>query len=118
MLDRLDLAFVFVFTAELGIYLFCHWLRPFLNNPWCVFDLVIVGISLIRLAPVGLPFNLVLLFRCSRVLRVVGRFKTVNNIFSILMRALAPMASAFYLVFLLSSICEDELLPACLLCLL
>ncbi len=106
LLDQLDTVFVFIFTAELGINLFCRWFWPFVKNQWCMFDLFVVGISLISLAPVGVPFDLVLLFRCCRVLRVVGRFKTVRSIVSILWRSFVPMASAFFLIFLLSSICE------------
>ncbi len=110
LLDQLETVFVFIFTAELGINLFCRWFWPFVKNKWCIFDLVVVGISLISLAPVGLPFSLLLLFRCCRVLRVVGRFKTVRSIFSTLMRSFNSMASAFFLIFLLSSICEFKVL--------
>jgi hypothetical protein len=109
-LDRFDTLFVFFFTAELGINIFCRWFWPFIKNPWCMFDLLIVSASLISLAPTGLPFDLLLLFRCSRVLRAVGRFKTVRRIFNILMRSIVPMASAFFLIFTLTSICEDDLI--------
>ncbi len=106
LLDQINTLLVFIFTAELGVNIFCRWFWPFFNSAWCIFDLIVVGISLISLAPTGLPFDLLLLFRCCRVLRVVGRFKTVNAIFSILMRSIVPMASAFFLVFLFSSMCE------------
>jgi hypothetical protein len=108
LLDQINTLFVFIFTAELGVNVFCRWFWPFFRSAWCIFDLIIVGLSLISLAPTGLPFDLLLLFRCCRVLRVVGRFKTVKSIFNILMRSIVPMASAFFLVFLLSSMCKSD----------
>ena len=104
-LDRLDTAFVFIFAAELAVNLFARWFWPFIRNRWCMFDLVIVSVSLISLAPLALPFDLLLLFRCCRVLRVLGRFKSVRSIFNILFRSLIPMGSAFFIIFLISSIC-------------
>jgi voltage-gated sodium channel len=106
LLEKLDIIFVFVFTAELGVNLVARWFWPFFQNPWCVFDFIVVGVSLISLAPINMPLNLMLLFRCCRVLRVVGRFKTIRNIFTILVSSVVPMAGAFFLIFLLSSICE------------
>jgi hypothetical protein len=112
LLNQLDIIFVFIFTVELAINLFCRWFRPFVENRWCLFDFFVVGTSLITLAPLGVPFNLLLLFRCCRVIRVVGRFRSVRSIFDILVGSIVPMASAFFMVFLLSSICEVPLLCA------
>jgi hypothetical protein len=105
-LSQLDLVFVLFFTAELAVNLYAHWLRPFLRNPWSIFDLLIVGLSLVGLAPIGLPLSLLLLFRCARVLRVFGRFKAASGIFSALAKSSIPMASTFFIIFVLSSICE------------
>jgi voltage-gated sodium channel len=105
--DRLDLFFVLLFAAELVVNAYCHWMWEFLRNPWSVFDLLVVGLSLLGLAPIGLPLSLLLLCRCCRVLRIFGKFPTVSNIFSALATSAVPMASTFFIVFVLASICES-----------
>ncbi len=109
-LDLLDLLFLIVFSIELGINMYANWFLPFIRNPWSVFDLIVVGMSLIGLAPTGLPLSLVLLLRCCRVIRIFGRFKTVSNIFSALAASFVPLASTFFIIFVIASICECLLL--------
>jgi voltage-gated sodium channel len=104
-LNRLDLVFVFLFTAELIINAYSHWMWDFLKNPWSIFDLLVVSLSLLGLAPIGLPLNLLLLFRCCRVLRIFGKFPAVSSIFSALGTSVIPMASVFFIIFVLASIC-------------
>ena len=108
LLNQLDLVFVVCFTVELAVNLYAHWFWTFVQNPWSLFDLVIVVLSLIGLAPIGLPLSLLLLFRCCRVLRVFGRFKAASAIFSALAKSVIPMASTFLIIFVLSSICEHR----------
>ena len=105
ILNQTDLIFVLFFTFELAVNLYANWFRRFLANPWSIFDFLIVAISLLGLAPIGMPLSLLLLFRCCRVLRVFGRFPTVSGIFSALAKSVVPMASTFFIVFILSSIC-------------
>jgi voltage-gated sodium channel len=109
-LDQLDLLFLIVFSIELGINLYTNWFLPFMRNPWSVFDLIVVGMSLIGLAPTGLPLSLVLLLRCCRVIRIFGRFKAVSSIFSALAASSVPLASTFFIIFVIASICECLLL--------
>jgi hypothetical protein len=107
-LNKLDLIFVFLFTAELIINAYSHWLWEFLKNPWSIFDTLVVSLSLLGLAPIGLPLSLLLLFRCCRVLRIFGKFPAVSNIFSALGTSVIPMASTFFIIFVLASICESS----------
>ena len=104
-LDDLDSLFLIVFSIELGINAYANWFLRFLRNPWSVFDLIVVGLSLIGLAPTGLPLSLVLLLRCCRVLRVFGRFRAVSNIFAALFASAVPLASTFFIIFVFASIC-------------
>ncbi len=106
ILTRLDSAFVVIFAVELAVNLYSRWFWPFVHNKWCLFDLFVVSLSLIGLLPLDLPFTLLLLFRCVRVLRIFGRFRTIQNILSILVESFFPMISAFFIIFLISSICE------------
>jgi voltage-gated sodium channel len=105
-LNQLDLVFVLFFTVELAVNLYANWFWTFVQNPWSLFDFAVVGLSLIGLAPIGLPLSLLLLLRCCRVLRVFGRFKAASGIFSALAKSAIPMASTFLIIFVLSSICE------------
>ncbi len=105
-IDQLDLIFVFLFAVELIINAYSHWMWEFLKNPWSVFDFLVVSLSLLGLAPIGVPLSLLLLFRCCRVLRIFGKFPAVSNIFSALGTSVIPMASAFFIIFVLASICE------------
>ena len=108
--NTLDLIFVILFTLELIINLYAHWIKPFLQNPWSIFDVIVVSLSLLGLAPIGMPLSLLLLFRCCRVLRIFGKFPTVSNIFSALGSSVIPMASTFFIIFVLASICEPLVL--------
>jgi hypothetical protein len=109
-LDQLDLLFQIVFSIELGINLYANWFLTFMRNPWSVFDFIVVAMSLIGIAPTGLPLSLVLLLRCCRVLRVFGRFKGVSSIFSALAASAVPLASTFFIIFVIASICKCLLL--------
>jgi hypothetical protein len=55
------------------------------------FDVVVVGLSLVCLAPSGLSLRLVLLLRSSRVIRIFGKWKSVSKIFSALAYSIIPM---------------------------
>ncbi len=105
-LTRVDNVFVFLFTAELLVNMYAHWRHEFLHNPWSIFDAIIVGLSLLGLAPIGLPLGLLLLLRCCRVLRIFGKFRAVANIFSALGSSFIPLASTFFIIFVLASVCE------------
>jgi voltage-gated sodium channel len=112
-LNKLDLVFVFLFTAELFVNAYSHWMWEFFKNPWSIFDLLVVSLSLLGLAPIGLPLSLLLLFRCCRVLRIFGKFPAVSSIFSALGSSIIPMASAFFIIFVLASICACAAYRAC-----
>ena len=106
ILNTLDLVLVIAFTAELLFNLFSNWWRPFITNGWSLFDLVIVTLSVVSLAPVGISLSLVLLLRCCRVLRIFGKLPAVAKIFSALSYSLLPMANAFFIIFVIMALCE------------
>ena len=105
-LDKLDLFLIIAFSVELVINAFANWLRDFVCNGWNLFDVVIVALSIVGLAPVGLPVRLVLLLRCCRVLRIFGKLPAVAKIFSALSYSVLPMANAFFIIFVITAICE------------
>lgn len=114
-LNRLDLFLVIAFTVELVLNAFANWLYDFVSNGWNIFDVIVVTLSLVGLAPTGLPVRLVLLLRCSRALRIFGKLKSVAKIFSALSYSLLSMANAFFIIFVITAICESlTSRPACL----
>ena len=111
ILNTLDLVFVVAFTAELLLNLYANWWRPFVTNAWSLFDLVVVTLSIVSLAPVGLSLRLVLLLRCCRVLRIFGKLRSVAKIFAALSYSLLPMSNAFFVIFVITAICECRSSP-------
>ncbi len=91
MLNNFDMFLICAFTAELCINIYANWLLDFVSSIWNWFDLLIVSLSLVGLAPAGLSLRIVLLLRCCRVLRIFGKLKEVAKIFSALSYAILPM---------------------------
>ena len=65
--DRCDVAFTAVFGFELAVNLASNWFRRFWSNGWCIFDFVVVVISLVALSTPSLPG--ITQLRLIRVLR-------------------------------------------------
>jgi voltage-gated sodium channel len=84
--DRLTLA---VFVVELALRWYAAGLR-FFRDPWNVFDLVIVGISLV---PAAGPLSVLRTLRVLRVLRLVSAVPSMRRVVSGLLTAVPGMAS-------------------------
>jgi voltage-gated sodium channel len=84
--DRVMLA---VFVVELLMRLFAYGWR-FFRDPWNVFDLVIVGISLI---PATGPFSVLRALRVLRVLRLISAVPAMRRVVTGLLAAVPGMAS-------------------------
>jgi len=84
--DRLVLV---VFVVELALRFFVYRAR-FFENPWRVFDLVIVGIALV---PAGAAFAVLRALRVLRVLRLVSLVPSMRRVVGALLKALPGMAS-------------------------
>ena len=106
LFSRLDLFLTLAFTAELMLNAYAHWIKSFLFDGWSIFDLVVVVLSLTGLAATGLPLRLVLLLRCCRIIRIFGKIPSVAKIFAALGRSLIPMSNAFFIIFVITAICE------------
>ena len=53
VMDASNLFFTAVFTVELAINLFAHWLKPFLCNPWSLLDAFVAAL----IPPVEIPIT-------------------------------------------------------------
>ena len=105
-LEALDYLFTCMFTFELGLNLFCHWLREFFNSGWNVLDLVVVILSLVALGPIPIPVSIIRMIRVFRVMRVFGRFETLNHIIRALTTAINPVLNAFSILLIFVFMCK------------
>ncbi len=78
-----------IFVVELALRLFAfRW--PFFRDSWNVFDLIIVGISLI---PATGPFSVLRALRVLRVLRLISAVPAMRRVVAGLLAAVPGMAS-------------------------
>ena len=103
-LDNLNLAFTIVFTVDLLVNLFAHWIDEFVSNHWSLFDAVIVTMSLIVLGPLNFPISML---RALRVVRLFGRLKSSKKILAALWVSLVPMCNAFFIMLIVAMMCEN-----------
>ena len=111
--SQADMFLIAAFTAELIINCVANWWLPFITNPWSLLDAAMVALSLATLAPLSLSLRLVLLLRCCRVLRIFARLPSVAKIFRALSRSVIPLANAFFIIFVVVSICERSSRDMC-----
>ena len=107
ILKILDYTFTSMFTFELGLSLFCYWFREFFSIGWNVLDLVVVILSLVALGPIPIPISIVRMIRVFRVIRVFGRFETLNHIVRALTTAIQPVLNAFSILLIFVFMCKS-----------
>ena len=90
----LDVACLSVFVIEIGLKLFARRLA-FFRDGWNIFDLVIVGISLV---PASQGFQVLRALRILRVLRVVSNAPRLRRVVEGFITALPGMGSVFLLM--------------------
>jgi voltage-gated sodium channel len=111
LLHFLDQALLAVFVVELLAKLLIYRLS-FIRDPWRVFDLVVVGISLL---PSSGPLSILRALRVLRVLRLVSMIPSMRRVVGGLFRALPSMGSIFLLlclVFYVFSVMATKLYSA------
>ncbi len=126
VLDIADVLFLIVFTVELALNLYGHWMSEFLQNGWSCFDFVVVVMGIIAPFMANSPSYVALifrLFRSFRVLRLFGRLKSIRHIVDALSVSILPVMNAFFIMFvvlmlyailgvnLLAEMCVSLLLP-------
>lgn len=91
VLDRLVLV---VFIVELGLRLYAYRLK-FFRDPWSLFDLFVVGISLV---PASGGLSVLRALRILRALRLVSAVPGMKKVVSGLLRAIPAMLSIILLL--------------------
>ncbi len=100
-LEFINNVFLFVFVIELLLRMYA-WRLRFFTDPWSLFDLIVVGISLI---PASGPLAILRALRVLRVLRVISAVPSMRRVVTTLLGALpglgaiAVLLSLIYYVF-------------------
>jgi voltage-gated sodium channel len=100
-LEFVNDVFLFVFVVELILRMYA-WRLRFFKDPWSLFDLIVVGISLL---PATGPLAILRALRVLRVLRVISAVPSMRRVVSTLLGALpglgaiAVLLSLIYYVF-------------------
>mmetsp|Transcript_52853 Transcript_52853/g.139104 ORF Transcript_52853/g.139104 Transcript_52853/m.139104 type:complete len:648 (+) Transcript_52853:92-2035(+) len=102
--DRLNIAFVLFFLAELAINAFANWYVPFVSNPWNLFDALVIMSSLLLALIPGQSVGLKTSLQAGRVLRILGKIEIFKTIVNALAIALVPVLSVFFILLLFVSI--------------
>lgn len=106
VLDAIDTAFTLVFTAELLLNMYAHWLSPFLANRYNLVDTAVIALSLVALGPFHIPVSILRVIRAFRVVRIFGRLSALKNIVAALSASLVPVFNSFLLVVISMTICK------------
>ena len=104
----LDQVFLSIFVAELGLRFFAHGRAQF-RNPWFLFDLAIV---LISLAPASHGYTALRALRVLRVLRIISAFPRLRRIIIGLFHAapsMLPVIFLLLLIFFIGSVMATQL---------
>jgi voltage-gated sodium channel len=100
-LEFINNVFLFVFVIELLLRMYA-WRLRFFKDPWSLFDLIVVGISLI---PASGPLAILRALRVLRVLRIISAVPSMRRVVTTLLGALpglgaiAVLLSLIYYVF-------------------
>ena len=103
LLETVDVAFTTVFTLELIFNMYAHLVWDFVTDGWCIFDFIIVTVSLLNPLFPGGQGSLVKTFRllrAFRVLRIFGRVGSIRSIINALIKSLVPVLNAFFIMFI------------------
>lgn len=114
LLHGIDKVILGIFTVEIAVRIYCHRLS-FFKDPWSLFDLTVVMISLI---PASGPFAVVRSLRVLRVLRLVSVAPSMKAVVSALIQSLPGMGAivallslVFYVSAVMATTLFGELFP-------
>jgi voltage-gated sodium channel len=94
VLSVLDAALLWAFTAELALRIYAFRGR-FFRDPWCLFDLAVVGIAWL---PATGPLSVLRALRVLRVLRMVSVVPSLRHVVEAMVHALPGMGSIVLLM--------------------
>ena len=105
ILESFDFAFVIIFTIELGVNVFANWMKDFISDAWCWFDLLVVVIALVNhVVEDNAHIDVLRTVRAFRVLRLFRKLKSLRQITNAINASLPAVCNAFFLVVLMTMI--------------
>ena len=112
--DMVNYVFTVIFAIELGVNALSHWFRPFIRSGWNFVDVIVVLLSLASLSQSYLNVNVVRMLRAIRVVRLFGKVEALKRVVAALSASVVPMANAFIIMFIVTSICTHSPSHPCL----
>ena len=103
--DMINIGFTFIFAIELGFNALGHWFRPFVRSGWNLVDVIVVLLSLASLSQGYLNVIVVRMLRAVRIVRLFGKVEALKRVVAALTASVIPMANAFIIMFIVTSIC-------------
>lgn len=93
-LHLIDQIILWIFIGELALLMTARGFR-FFKDPWCVFDLTVIGIALI---PATGSLSVLRALRVLRVLRLVNKIDSMRKVVIGLLHSLPSLSSVFGLI--------------------
>ena len=93
----IDHAILFVFTLEILLLMASRGFKYFLD-PWCIFDFLVVGISLV---PATESLSVLRSLRVLRVLRLINKVESMKRVVGGLLSSLPGLGSVFGLILII-----------------
>jgi len=90
----IDHGILLIFTLEIVLLMASRGLKYF-RDPWCVFDFLVVGISLV---PATESLSVLRSLRVLRVLRLINKVESMKRVVSGLLSSLPGLGSVFSLI--------------------
>lgn len=90
----IDHAILLIFTLEIVLLMASRGLKYF-RDPWCVFDFLVVGISLV---PATESLSVLRSLRVLRVLRLINKVESMKRVVGGLLSSLPGLGSVFSLI--------------------
>ncbi len=93
-LHLIDQIILWIFIGELVLLMTARGFR-FFKDPWCVFDLIVIGIALV---PATGSLSVLRALRVLRVLRLVNKIDSMRKVVIGLLHSLPSLSSVFGLI--------------------
>jgi voltage-gated sodium channel len=93
-LHLIDQVILWIFIAELALLMAARGFG-FFKDPWCVFDLIVIGIALV---PATGSLSVLRALRVLRVLRLVNKIESMRKVVVGLLHSLPSLSSVFGLI--------------------
>ncbi len=105
----LDLLFLLIFTAELGLKLIAFGMRGFLRNGWNLFDLIVVAASWSQAIPALSALRVLRVLRVLRLLHVVPQMRRIIESLSGAIPGIGATLAVLFVVFFIGSVMATTL---------